>query len=230
MGTILAQTILDSAATLLQDTGYARWLAPEMLGYLNEGQREAVLVKPSAYVVVGPLVTVAGTKQTLPDDAIALIDVTRNMGTDGATPGRVIRAIGRQLLDNINPAWHTATASATTKHFVHNALVPKVWYAYPPQPAAGRGQVEVAYSASPPDVAAVGDPITLDDAYAPALGYYVLYRAYNRDAEYAGNAQEAARYYSLFMGLLGAKKAGEAEANPAQATAPRDPMNPGSDK
>lgn len=230
MGTILAQTILDSASTLLQDTGKVRWLEAEMLGYLNEGQREAVLIKPSAYVKAVAVATVAGSKQELPSDGIALIDVVRNMGTNGTTPGRAIRAISRQVLDNIDPDWHTSTAAAVTKHFVHNANAPKVWYAYPPQPSSGRGQVEVVYSASPPAVAAVTDPITLDDAYAPALGYYVLYRCYNRDAEYAGNAQEAARYYSLFMGLLGAKKAGEAETAPALATGPRDPSNPGSDK
>lgn len=230
MGTILAQTILDSASTLLQDTGKVRWLEAEMLGYLNEGQREAVLIKPSAYVKAVAVQTVAGSKQELPSDGVALIDVVRNMGTNGTTPGRAIRAISRQLLDNINPDWHTTGAAAVTKHFVHNANAPKVWYAYPPQPASDRGQVEVIYSASPPAVAAVTDPITLDDVYATPLGYYVLYRCYNRDADYAGNAQEAARYYSLFMGLLGAKKAGEAETAPAQATAPRDPMNPGSDK
>ena len=51
MGTITAQSIVDRARHILQDTtsGGTRWLDPELLKWLNDAQREIVLLKPNAY-------------------------------------------------------------------------------------------------------------------------------------------------------------------------------------
>ena len=39
----------------------------------------------------------------------------------------------------------------------------------------------------------------VDDVYANALIDYVLYRAYMKDAEFAGNQQRASGHYNLFL-------------------------------
>lgn len=213
MGMTLAQTIVTRAATLLQDPGYIRWTAPELLDYLNAGQRAVVGFKPNAYTKNVALALAAGTKQSLPTDALGLIDVPRNLGTDGATPGAAVRMARREILDTLNPNWHASTPSAVVKHFCFSSLDVKHFYVYPPQPATGTGQVEIVYPAVPADVA-LTDPILLDDIYEEPLLNYTLFRAYSKDTEYAANAQAAEAYMSAFKELLSGKTAGESSTNP----------------
>mgnify|MGYP003685327521 FL=1 len=44
---ILSNDIISRAQTVLQDTSAARWTAAELLLWLNDGQREICLLKPS---------------------------------------------------------------------------------------------------------------------------------------------------------------------------------------
>lgn len=56
--------------------------------------------------------------------------------------------------------------------------------------------------------------IDLPDEWANALRYYVLYRAWSKDAEYAGNSQLAATNYQLFKGELGEQLESAATVSP----------------
>lgn len=76
MPTILASSIITKAATLLQDPTNVRWPADELLGWLNDGQREIVLQKPDAYSINEAVKLAAGTKQALPAAGIRLLAVT----------------------------------------------------------------------------------------------------------------------------------------------------------
>jgi hypothetical protein len=227
MATITVSSLLGKVAILLTDTTYTRWTQDELLGWLNDGQRELVALKPNAYVKLTAAQLVAGTRQSLPSDGFELVDVVRNLGTDGATPGRAIRQVSREILDAQNPDWHSSTADATVKHFTYSILNPKTFYVYPPQPADSRGYAELVYFATPADATSNGT-ITLDDIYVTALQNYVLYRAYLKDAEYGGNAALSAGYYAQFSAILGGKAAAEAGTNPNQALGPMNPSLPGS--
>jgi hypothetical protein len=87
---------------------------------------------------------------------------------------------------------------------------PKTFYVYPP---AGAGaSVDLVYAAYPTDIVepadgalytAVSGNTSLPDIYGNALGDYVLYRAYTKDSEYAGNAQRAVNHYTAFANSLG---------------------------
>lgn len=229
MATITVASILTKVTTILQDASNVRWSADELILWLNDAQRELVLYKPNAYVTTAAVVCVAGTKQSLPSTAVSLIDIVRNMGTNGTTPGNAIRAVSREILDAQVPNWHSATASATVKHFVYTSLSPRTYYVYPPQPASGQGYVELVYVALPTD-AVSGGVITLDDIYVTPIISYILFRAYSKDAEFAGNATLAATYYQQFQGLIQGKVTAEAASNPDQALAPFNPNVPGSMK
>lgn len=229
MATITVASILTKVSTILQDPTNIRWPTDELILWLNDGQREVALYKPNAFVVNTAVICVAGTKQTLPAAAVSLIDVVRNMGTNGTTPGNSIRAVSREILDTQVPNWHASTASAVVKHFVYTPLDSKTFYVYPPQPASGQGYVELVYVAAPTD-AVSGGVITLDDIYVTALISYILFRAYSKDAEYANNATLASTYYQQFQGLLQGKVTAEAASNPNQALAPFNPNLPGSMK
>jgi hypothetical protein len=73
---------------------------------------------------------------------------------------------------------------------------PTAIWVLPSQLNAG-GQLLITYVAIPPTVSA-SSSIGVRDAYAENILNYMLYRAYTKDAEHAGNAQLAAAAYELF--------------------------------
>lgn len=221
MGTITVAATLSRVSMLLQDTTNIRWPLAELLDWLNDAQREIVLLKPNASTTNTAVQLAAGTKQTLPADGVSLIDISRNMGTSGSTPGKGIRITMREILDAQLPDWHMSTASAEVKHYVYSPLDPKTFYVYPPQPVASRGYVELIYSASPAD-ATLGGAINVDDIYQPVLIDYILYRAYSKDTEYAADVARAQGYQQSFFGALTGKLKGEAMTNP-NISAPANP-------
>lgn len=155
-----------------------------------------------------------------------LIDVPRNMGSDGATPGAAIRVVSREILDAQHPEWHyEANAGGTVQHFMFDVRDPKHYYIYPKAPATAL-YVEIIYSATPTDCSA-GGVIQIDDVYANALLDYVLYRAYSKDAEYAQNANLAIAHYQAFVNAMGEKTRNETTQNPSVRVDKYNPNVPG---
>ncbi len=203
------QTIIDDVHALLADIN-TYWLDTYLLSWLNSGLKEIVIHKPNAYVVTAPLVLVAGTKQTIPAAGLMLIDIVRNMGTDGLTPGKVVVPLSRAALDGSNPAWHTATPVNVVNHFIFDDRFPKSFYVYPPQPTSGFGSVELIYGATPTPLTTLSDTIVLDGVYENILVDYVAYRALGRESTDPSYVQSSQAHYAAFLAALGAKLQGEA--------------------
>jgi hypothetical protein len=203
MPTILASAIINKAEIVLQDTTNVRWSESELLGWLNDGQREIALLRPDVSNVTASVALVAGTKQALPSTGTMLMKITRNMGTNGTTAGPAVRKVPQDLLDSQRPNWHTDTATAVVQHYTFDLRTPRIYYVWPP--SLGTTQVEMVYAAPPADVAAIGNAITIDDIYANVLINYILYRAYSKDMELAGNAARAEAALNLFNAALGGK-------------------------
>lgn len=225
MATTQVNDIVTRAATLIQDATNVRWPTDELIGWLNDGQREVVLHRPEACVKNQSLtLTASSSKQTLPSDAISLIDVTRNMGASGSTPGNAVRLTTREVLDAQRPTWHSdANSVGYVQHFTYDPRDPKTFYVYPKAPATA-WYLEVVYAASPTNASA-GGAIQIDDIYANCLLDYVLYRAYSKDAEYAANAQLAIAHYTAFANALGIKTQNDMSRNP-NATISNMAFNP----
>jgi hypothetical protein len=126
-----------------------------------------------------------------------------------ATGKRVIRIVDREILDSQEPNWHDPTVSGdaahttVVKHYVFDEDDPRKYYVYPG--VAGNAYVEIVFSRSPTDFANTSSAVSyLDDIYANAIIDYVLYRAYMKDAEFAGNAQRANNHFQLFANSVGA--------------------------
>ena len=213
MGTITTAAIIGKAQTILQDVTGTRWNSTELLGWLNSGQREIILYKPHANAKAAVVKLTAGTRQALPSDGVQLVDIIRNMGTNGTTPGRAIRQTARDTLDAALPTWHAATADAVVRHYIFNMLDPKAFYVYPPQPAVNQGYVEIVYGALPADATANG-AISVDDIYENLLLDYVLYRAFSKETEFSD--QSAANvHYAAFMAALTGKAKIELGVSPS---------------
>ena len=225
---IAAQSIIRRCVETLQDTTSIRWPVAELVRYLNDGQREVVLYRPDSMVTNATVACVAGTKQTLPANGAKLIEVIRNSGTR-----RAVRLVNREILDAQMPGWHNLTGQNELLHYMYDPRDPRTFYVYPP--ATTGAQLDIVYAAYPTDIAepsdgalytAVTGNISLPDIYGNVLQDYILYRAYTKDSEYAGNAQRAQAHYAAFANALGIEiKATVAVAPNPVGNPNRQPIN-----
>jgi hypothetical protein len=215
MATVTTQSIVSRVQTILQDTNGVRWPSDELINWLNDAQREIVLLKPDSFTTSATHPLVTGTKQDIPSLGVSLVDITHNVNSSGNATGSAIRPIQREILDAQRPDWHSTTATtAEVKFYIFDARNPKQFFIYPPNTNAGF--VNIVYASSPPTVG-ITDTISLDDIYANAIADYMLYRAYSKDAEYAANAQRAMTSYGSFAQSLGLKAQAEISSEaPAQ--------------
>lgn len=197
---ITAQDVVDRAVDIIKDATNVRWPTIELMRWLNDGRREVAAIRPELYAVSSIITLVSGTKQSIPAGGSRFLDAVRVM--NGSAPGRALRIIEREDLDGQRPGWH-AEAPGETRHFAFDERTPKLFYVYPP--AAPGAQLECAYSVCPTDISA-GTELTSEDVYSGALVDYVCYRAFSKDAEYAGNAQRAQGHYAAFANALGVSR------------------------
>lgn len=204
--TTAAQSIIRRVVETLQDTTSVRWPVAELVRYLNDGQREVVLYRPDSMVTNATVTLTAGAKQALPSNGSKLIDVIRN----SAGNKRSVRMTARNILDTQTPSWYNLTGVTEILHYMYDPRDPKVFYVYPPAASSG-ASVDLVYSAYPSDItepadgavfSAVTGNISLPDIYANILADYIMYRAYTKDTEYAGNAARAQAHYAAFQAAL----------------------------
>ena len=212
-----AQVIINEAEDILQDTSNDHWTEAEHLQAVNNGMKEICIIKPDAYVVTESVVLVAGVTQTLPTGGFQLMEITHNMGVSpGTTPGKVIRLIERKTLDNIDPNWRSATASAIVDYYCHDERIPLKFMVSPPQPSSGQGYVEMSCAKAPTEIV-VGAVILIPDIYRGVLLDYLLYRAYSKDSDSLPSAQRAIAHYTAFQNALGIRQAVEEREDPHRA-------------
>lgn len=217
-----AQSIIQRAVETLQDADSVRWSIAELVRYLNDGQREVIVFRPDSMSTNATVTCISGTKQSLPTNGVKLISVIRNSAASSTK--KAVRMVNRELLDVQSPGWHDSTSSVNIVHFMYDPRDPKKFYVYPPATTAA--QIDIVYTAYPVDITepavgslytAVTGSISLPDIYANALCDYILYRAFTKDAEYAGNATRAAGHYSVFANALGVEIKGTVGVAPVPA-------------
>lgn len=217
----LASEIMTRVEIIILDKTNVRWPLPELCMWVNDAQREVVLQKPSALSKNVALPLVEGTFQQVPDEYLGLLRIIRNLKSDPeVTPrigGRAIRIVSREVLDTQTLDWHSPDETPyqkSVKHFVYDEQDPKSFYVYPGND--GTGVVEaimagnprpivIAPGADPDSISSYAQPIDLSDIYANSILDFVLYRAYSKDANFAGNAERAALHYQQFANSLGIK-------------------------
>lgn len=209
---IPAANLIYRAGLLLQDEDHVRWTKKELIEWINEGVGALVRMKPAAGARRGVFALAPGTRQTLADADVQLIDVVCNLGADDVTPGRAVRMTDRHLLDSANPDWHHMTPSITVRHYTYDDRVPTVFYVYPP--AAAGAKVELMRAVLPDDVANDGDNVGLSIEYTDTLLNYLMFRCLSKDSEYA-NAGMATGYYQAFTSSMGIAEAGEQATTPS---------------
>lgn len=204
MGTVIAQSMIDKASILLLDVAKVRWTQAELLGWLNDGQRDIATHRADACVKTEAMTLAASTiKQAIPASGKQFVRLTRNLGADGTRSGRAITECDRATLDLFSPTWPRDSFGPEVIHYMPDPVDPKAFVVYPKAPA-GQLQVEIEYTYIPADIAA-GAAITISDSFANALLDYVLYRAHSKDSEYVV-AGLASGYYQAYAAALGITK------------------------
>lgn len=239
-GTILVKDAIWRVSSLLQDVSpqFVRWPEKEIVNWLNDAHLAITKFLPAASSRVDAIKLKAGTRQsietvaaadckpgdgTTPSAAILgtqVLDVIRNMGVDGLTPGGAIRLItdGREVMDSQSPGWHSITGTSVTG-YLYDPRMPRYFYVTPGIPATPIMWAEVAYTAQPiaiPNSGSAGSEayllsgtstvkISVSDEHIDDLVNYVCARAFMKNATFAANGPAAANYTALFTGSLNAK-------------------------
>ena len=207
---VAVNDVINKVQETLQDTAGIRWNETnEIIQWLNDAQREIALLKPDATSENTTVTLATGTKQSIPSDGNRLLRVIRNMSaaSDG-TGGRAIRLVARDVLDTQTPTWHDpavtgdATHSNVVKNYIYDEQDPKNYYVFPG--VSADTYIEIVYSKNPATVSAGGN-LNVDDMYANAVQNYILYMAFMKESEAAGNAQRASSHYNLFTQAITGK-------------------------
>jgi hypothetical protein len=214
-----AGDVTGRAASIIFDETHVRWPEPELLKHVNDGQREICSIRPDSCAVTQNISLVAGVKQDLPGTAIRLLDLIRNMGADGVTPGAGIIALDMDKVRKYNPNWATVTADTAVKVYMYDPRVPKTFYVYPP--LSGATMVEGQVVQLPTDCATTASSLSVHDGYMNALVNWTVYRTLLKDLE-TPNAGQAKAYYELFMASLQAKTSSDIAVLPDDSFAPID--------
>jgi hypothetical protein len=213
------QSVIDRVQTVLQDTTGVRWpVVAELVLWINDAQREIALLKPDASAINETITLAAGTKQDIPSAGNRLLKVVRNMSAaSNGTGKRAVRLVDAEVLNGQTPDWHDPTVSGdaahtdVVKHYIYEESNPRNFYVYPG--VSGNAYLEIVYSSNPTAVAQA-DNLSIPDIFANAVLNYVLYMAYMKDAEYAGNQQRASSHFQIFTTSVTGKGQIDAVTNP----------------
>jgi hypothetical protein len=214
--------IIRRASTTLQDQDHVRWTVADLVDWTNAGLIDIPTIKPNATNETIEISLEAGTRQDIPDGALALVRPIRNLATvaadpEGRTGGTPITVVERADLDSAIPRWHDPDVvpfSAVVQHVTFDVDDPTAYYVMPGND--GTGIIEAVVTTTPDPVSAdeLEDPIDLDDRYQNALVDYVLFRAFSVDAPNPNGAARAEAHLQLYHGALGFKAQSEAASSP----------------
>jgi hypothetical protein len=229
--TITAQSIVHRATDLLQDQTSVRWPANELVRWLNDAQRAIIKVRPDSMNTTTTFRCSEGSRQSLKSSTAAagagplaptpakLIEITRNVADTSVK--RAVREVARGIMDAQTPGWHNLAPTVDIQHFMFDPRDPLTFYTYPP--ATNLAELELMYSAYPADITEPGDgkswedvdgDLSLPDIYADDVLNLILFRAYSKDSEYAGNAERATGYMAMVTASLGAEIAATMAVKP----------------
>ncbi len=246
--TVTVREVIRRISVLLneQSPQYVRWMETELVDWLNDAQMAITSFLPSACSRVDAIKLKPGTRQSIESIAAAdckpgdgstpttgttiagkqILDFIRNMGTDGASPGRPLRLVSREVLDSQSPGWH-AVSGPSVATVCFNPQTPLYFYVYPGVPANTNVWAELAYTAAPLKIPNTGSPgaelyltsgsnatvISVADEYVDDLVNYVVARANMKDMKEASPAA-ATTFTALFTNSLNAKVQARTGSNP----------------
>lgn len=195
MATLASAIITSVRVTLVDPSPGVTWTDAMLLMLLNEGERNACVLRPDLLTTRGPISMVTGVHQSVPAGSTGLMRLDENEVGKTST-----RLVDSALLDVANRSWPAATPESAVQEYCVDAKDRKRFRVLPPND--GTGSVVGLYGISPTPIPAVTSPINLDDAQDLMLKHFVLAEAYAADTK-RKDMQRAAFYRASFEKMLG---------------------------
>ena len=221
MADITIKHLLDQVLELVQDVARDQFDYPDLINWYNFGQRLLVAYLPDANAVIDVMKLASGARQSLPVRSLGLINVHRNMGTDGLTPGTAIIRSSVEAIKAFDLGWSSATPAAVIINFMQDPVDKTNFYTYPP--SDGTGYVEIEFGQVPP--IAVYDAggewenlmVGVHEKYVDSLLNYILHRSYDKDTDFPGNLERSGFHLDLFYSSAGLQNPGKQQTQPQGA-------------
>ena len=222
MADITIKHLLDQALELLQDAvDRDQFDFPDLINWYNFGQRLLVSYLPDANALIETMKLAVGSRQSLPARALGLINIQRNMGTDGLTPGPAIIRTTLEALKAFDLNWSSVTPAEVIINFMQDPADKTNFYVSPP--SDGTGYVELEFGQVPP--IAVYDAggawenlmVGVHEKYVDSLLNYILHRSYDKDTDFPGNLERSGYHLDLFYSSAGLQNPGKQPAQPQGA-------------
>jgi hypothetical protein len=219
MASVTVRHLLNLAEGILQDAENDNWTLTDLINWYNLGARQTVILAPQANPIIESVKLAAGVRQTIPSKGLALIEIKRNMGTDGATAGDAVFPSTTKIMQSFLKGWSAATATVAIVHFMPET--DRIWYNYPP--SDGTGYVEEEYSKVPDAVTYDEDGdwesalVGVTDKYVDPILNFILSRAFAKDTDFPGNAARSQDHERQFLQAVGAGDIAAQKAQSARA-------------
>lgn len=217
---MLASDIITEVSGQLNDIAQITWVEDALIRYIDSAQEMVVSIRPDAYSQITNMLMGVGSKQDLPASALRLLDIKRNMGTDGNSPGRVVIAIDEESLDLFSFSHHAATQKEVIKNFSYDEKTPNTFYVDPP--SDGTGYIEISISRIPPKITGVSDPLVLKDIYFNHVVQWCMFRAYSIEVDSASSQSRAQKHETSFYLMMGKKFRRDVIFSPAPEVTPEN--------
>ena len=206
---MLASDVIDHARDTLVDPDGIRWVDTDMLRWLGDGLRATAVLRPSAAAkTTAVLLAADDTKQSIPADGFLLLDITRNMGIDGLTPGKPVREVDYDAMRSFYTVWHSATGVTEIDNYCYDVDIDplKFWIA-PRTHASTPVYVEMEYAETWEDPATVSAVLPLNEEYKMALAEFLCYKALAVDTD-VSDPQQSQGHLAAFTAMVGGLKSG----------------------
>lgn len=237
--TTLVADLIAGVQSTLQDNApaFRRWPEIELVRYINYGQRALAKYVPQCGTRTDAVRLAPGTRQDLskvlaahirPGDGstaadtygIAFLTALRNMGSDGASPGRALRTVDRYTLDAGSPDWNSAATASVVREIVVDKASPLTFYVSPPVPTTPAIWLEVQWLVEPARIPVGGAPgsekytangsgaaalLSVGDLYAEDMHNYVVAAALMKGSKNTENLTAAALHAQLWITSVNAQ-------------------------
>ncbi|MDK2957816.1 MAG: hypothetical protein PWQ57_3314 [Desulfovibrionales bacterium] len=180
-----------------------------LVDLFNNAVNNIALNRPDATAVTESIRLQAGASQSIPDtathgaskNALCLLDLVQNMGSDGATPGAPIFRVSRDAMSTFD--W--SAAGTTVYNFAYDKMTnPEIYWVSPAIKAGATVYVQATYSAVPTQITVPADAVPIPDTFSVPIMHWMLYEVFagdNSDADFA----KAQHHLTAFYQALGVK-------------------------
>lgn len=204
---VVASVIISRAQKILLDTSGVRWDSAELLGWINDAQREISLYKPSESIRRDVLAMAQGTYQRVAADSTRILSVVSNLrSVSPRVAGRSVTMVALDVMNIMHPRWQEEgyfPYASEAKHVSPDPADEGAFYVFPGND--GTGKLEVVVAVPPALLTADTQSLVVRDVYANAVLDYVLYRAFSKDSESPNTSERAGGHYAMFSAAIGIK-------------------------